>query len=183
MFWAHIYPLVYLNWKCTCMYNTCGYTHTPQIMCFVCNYSSSWCLTLACLFTFCNSPKHFMKQIILFHNMLGLFFLILVLFKLKYYPCFKIKYSYPQGGTCTSLNRIWPAMQKIILIVLFLHLWNYWFAFMNYSLKHLSPQPLNIFCVGFHCCVQSIILTATPPRTSQQSGDYKIHSDGKNYGH
>lgn len=81
-------------------------------MCFVSNYSSSWCLTLACLFTFCNSPKHFMKQIILFHNMLVFFFLVLVLLKLKFYLCFKIKYSYPQGGTCTSLNRIWPAMQK-----------------------------------------------------------------------
>lgn len=153
-------------------------------MYFVSNSSFSWCLTLACLFTFCNSPKYFMKQIILFHNLLEFFFLFLVFFKLKFYPCLKIKYRNHQGGTCTSLNGIWPAMlKKIILIVPFWHFWNYWFAFMNYSLKHLSPQSLSIFCVGFHCCAQSIILTATPPCTSQQSGDYKIHSDGKNYGH
>lgn len=43
-------------------------------MYFVSNSSFSWCLTLACLFTFCNSPKYFMKQIILFHNLLGFFF-------------------------------------------------------------------------------------------------------------
>lgn len=151
-------------------------------MYFVSNSSFSQCLTLTCLFTFCNSPKHFMRQIILFHYLLAFFFLFLVLFKLKFYPCLKIMYKNHQGGTRMSLNRIWPEMQKLSWLF-FSHFWNYWFAFMNYSLKHLSPQSLNIFCVGFHCCVQSIILTATPPHTSQQSGDYKIHSDGKNYGH
>lgn len=152
-------------------------------MYFVSNSSFSQCLTLTYLFTFCNSPKHFMKQIILFHNLLGFFFpvprtsqaqiLSLLANKVQKSPG-RHSYISEQNLTCNA---------KIILIVLFLHFWNYWFAFMNYSLKHLSPQSLNIFRVGFHCCVHSIILTATPPRTSQQSGDYKIHSDGKNYGH
>lgn len=54
-----------------------------------------------------------MRQIILFHYLLAFFFLFLVLFKLKFYPCLKIKYKNHQGGTHTSLNRIWPAMQKL----------------------------------------------------------------------
>lgn len=82
-------------------------------MYFVSNSSISWCLTLACLFTFCNSPKHFMKQIILFHHLLGFFFPVPYTFLAQILCLMEIKYRNHQGGTRTSLNRIWPAMQKL----------------------------------------------------------------------
>lgn len=49
------------------------------------------------------------------------------------------------------------------------------------SLNALVLSHLISLCWATQSC--SVFLTATPPHTSQQPGDHKIHSDGKNYGH